>query len=108
MVSIHDGGHDHDDGTVCPGCRFREALVKFFDASISDGGEGWHWATGELRHAMHAALLAIDDMEAASYVPDLPGSDGPHSQYVAASIMRIAAEIEELRSVLLNDPPADE
>ena len=102
MVAFHDG-HEHGDGEVCPGCRFREALARFFDESMIEGQEEWHWATGELRQLMHAALLAFDRIEAAAFDSNAtaPGDDPSHD--AAAAVVMLASSIDRLWHTLTDD-----
>jgi len=96
MVAIE---HDHGDGEVCPGCRFREVLAEFLAQSHEDGREEWYWAVGELRKSMHAALLAIDAIEAGGFYPDADADDPPAD--AAAAITAVGAEIETLWGALM-------
>lgn len=100
MVAVNVGGHDHDDGTTCPGCRFRAALAEFLEHSHDDGREAWHWAVGDLRQHMHAALLALDALEAQPFVDDLDPDDDPAAD-AAAAIAAVGAEIEQLWHTLM-------
>jgi hypothetical protein len=101
MVAIGDD-HDHGEGQVCPACRFREALAEFLEESHSDGREEWHWAVGDLRQSMHAALLALDAIEAQPFDNDADPDDEPAVD-AAAAIVAVGAEIEQLWQALLGD-----
>ena len=99
MVAIRE--HDHGDGERCPGCRFRKALAEFLARAHEDGRQEWHWAVGELRQAMHAALLALDAIDAAAFddVPD-DADDDPAAD-AAEAISDVGAEIEQLWNALI-------
>ena len=110
MVAV--GEHDHGDGERCPGCRFREALAEFLARSHEDGRQEWHWAVGDLRQSMHAALFAIDAIEAAALdpVPDDPDVgpvDDPAAD-AATAIANVGAEIEQLWHALMGEGQGDD
>ena len=101
MVAI--GEHDHGGGELCPGCRFRRTLAEFLATSHSDGREEWHWAIGELRQHMHAALLALDAIEAQPFADadDPDDDDDDPAADAAFAIMAVGAQIEELWGALV-------
>ncbi len=102
MVAISKDDHDHGEGQVCPACQFRKALAGFLERSHDDGREEWHYAVGELRQSMHAALLALDAIEAQPFDND-PDPDDEPAVDAAAAIVAEGAEIEELFQVLVGD-----
>ncbi len=104
MVMIN-GGHDHGDGSVGSGCRFREALAEFLLEAHDEGREVWHWAVGDLRQRMHAALLAIDAIESMPFADAKPDED-PAAD-AAAAITAVGSEIEHLWHELMGCPPSD-
>jgi hypothetical protein len=99
MVALHNGRHEHGDGEVCPACRFREVLAAFLAECNAEGREEWHWAVGDLRQRMHAALLAIDRVEASGFVAD-DADDEPEVD-AANAITAVASVIEELWHALM-------
>jgi hypothetical protein len=99
MVAMHDG-HDHD-GNRCPGCQFRKALAGFLAQAHEDGGREWHWAVGDLRQAMHAALLTLDAMDAAAFDDDPADADDDPAADAADAIADLGSEIEELWHALV-------
>jgi hypothetical protein len=103
MVAMNDD-HDHGDGEACPGCRFKAALAKFLEQSHSEGRQEWHWAIGELRQHMHAALLSLDAIEAAAFgdADDDELDDDP-AKAAAFAILNVGNEISELRDALMPD-----
>ena len=106
MVAIGDD-HSHGDGEACPGCRFKAALARFLEHSHSEGRQEWHWAIGELRQHMHAALLSLDAIEAAALgdADDDELDDDP-AEAAAFAIVNVGNEISELRETLMgNDDP---
>jgi hypothetical protein len=107
MVAI--GEHDHDGGNICPGCRFRKALAALLTRAHADGRQEWHWAVGELRQAMHAALLSLDAMDAAAFDddPEDDPDDDPAAD-AADAIADVGAEIEQLWRMLMGDGEADD
>ncbi len=106
MVAL---GHDHDGGSVCPGCRFRKALAAFLERAHEDGRQEWHWAVGDLRQAMHAALLALDAIDAAAFDddPDDDADDDPAAD-AANAIAGVGAEIEQLWHAIMDTPDQGE
>jgi len=103
MVAFHDG-HDHGDGNVCPGCRFRKVLAEFLARAHEDGRQEWHWAVGDLRQAMHAALLALDAIDAAAFDNDARDADDDPAADAAEAITDVGAEIEQLWHALMGTP----
>ncbi len=101
MVAIH-GEHDHGDGNICPRCQFRKALAEFLAQSHDDGREEWHWAVGDLRQSMHAALLALDAIEAQPFTDDDDPDDDPAAD-AAAAITAVGSEIHTLWHTLVAD-----
>ena len=103
MVAMRDD-HNHGDGEACPGCRFKAALAKFLEDSHSEGRQEWHWAIGELRQHMHAALLSLDAIEAAAFgdADDDELDDDP-AEAAAFAIVNVGNEISELRDALMPD-----
>jgi hypothetical protein len=103
MVAMN-GDHDHGDGEACPGCRFKAALARFLEDSHSEGRQEWHWAIGELRQHMHAALLSLDAIEAAAFgdADDDELDDDP-AEAAAFAIVNVGNEISELRDALMPD-----
>lgn len=99
MVAI--GEHDHGDGPVCPGCQFKAALAGYFAESRHDGDEEWHWATGDLRKHMHAALLALDRIEAEAFGDATRHDDHDHARDAADALFAIDAELHKLWHVLV-------
>ena len=99
MVAIE---HDHGGGNVCPGCRFREALAEFLAESHAEGRHEWHWAVGDLRQSMHAALLALDAMDAAAFDDDPDDADDPAAA-AARAITNLGADIDQFWHTLMDD-----
>jgi hypothetical protein len=99
MVAIE---HDHDGGNVCPGCRFRKALGEFLAQAHEDGRQEWHWAVGDLRRAMHAALLALDAVDAAAFDDEPDEADDDPAADAAAAITEVGSEIEQLWHALMS------
>lgn len=104
MVSLNDGGHDHGDWWNCPGCLFREAMYGVLKSSHEGGPKAWHHTVGDLRRAMHAALLALDHIEARPYTdagPPAPFEDA------ADAIAKVGERMEELWHALMDDEHDD-
>ena len=103
MVAINDK-HDHGDGEACPNCRFKAALAVFLEQSHGEGHEEWHWAIGELRQHMHAALLALDAIEAAPFDgSDDDDLDDDPAEAAAFAIANVGSEINELWTALVGN-----
>jgi len=101
MVAIDHGGHDHDDGNICPGCQFRKALAEFLARAHEHGRQEWHWAVGDLRQAMHAALLALDAIDADAFDDDPDEGDDDPAADAADAITDVGAEIEQIWHLLM-------
>ncbi len=100
MVAFHDGP-DHGDEKVCPGCQFRRVLAEFLAGAHEDGRQEWHWAVGDLRQAMHKALLALDAIDAAAFDDDPDEADDDPAADAAEAITDVGAEIEQLWQTLM-------
>ncbi len=98
MVAIQ---HDHEGGNICPGCKFRRALTEFLAQAHDDGRETWHYAVGDLRQSMHAALLALDAIEAAAFDPDPDDADDDPAEDAAVAITEVGAEIDTIWHALM-------
>lgn len=103
MVSLNR--HDHGGGEVCRGCQFKARLAEFLEQAHGEGREQWHYAVGELRRQMHAALLALDAIEAEPYSNDASEDDLPEA--AAFAISDVGAEVDELWRLLMPDSQAD-
>jgi hypothetical protein len=103
MVAIRREEHDHGNGPVCPGCRFKAELAGFLEQSHSEGRDHWHFAIGDLRTAMHHALLALDHIEAAPFHDADDADDDADDPAVDAAfaISAVGVEIEELWRLLM-------
>jgi len=101
VIAIQEGGHDHSDGNVCPACRFRKALAVFLERAHEHGRQEWHWAVGDLRQAMHAALHALDAIDAAAFDDDPDDADDHPAVDAADAITDVGAEIEQLWHALV-------
>jgi hypothetical protein len=101
MVAMNDDGPN--DCSACPGCRFKMALANYFTESRRDGDEEWHWATGDLRRHMHAALLALDGIEATAFGDASRHDDHDHASDAASALYAIEAELPQLWHVLMDD-----
>ena len=100
MVAI--GEHDHGDGELCPGCRFRKALAEFLSRAHDDGREEWHWAVGDLRAHLYGVLLALAAIEAQPFADDDDPDDDPAAD-AAAAIAAVGSEIQNLWQTLMAD-----
>jgi hypothetical protein len=98
MVAIQ---HDHSDGNICPSCRFRKAMAEFLARAHGDGREAWHWTVGDLRHAMHSALLSLDAIDAAAFDDDSDERDDDPVVDAADAITDVGAEIEQLWHLIM-------
>lgn len=107
MVAIPDGGHEHDDGQLCPGCRFREALTEHLGRVAQEGGEAWVWTVGALTELMGTAAAALARLRNAQY-DDSIGDDDDSAAEAAAAISRLGGEIHELWHMLLDDDDDDD
>jgi len=100
MVAIHDG-HDHDDGYICPGCRFREALAEFLEGMADEPEIAWHEATGDIIFLMSNALAALGALRVGRFDGDLHDRD--HAAMAAAAISRLGGKIEDLYDAIMHD-----
>lgn len=102
MVTFNDGGHEHEDGTVCPGCRFRAVLAEHLAWAAGDSDESWHDLTGEMIELMGTALGALTRLRATRLDGD--HEDDDHSaQEAAAVISQLGGVIDETWHALMDD-----
>ena len=69
MVAMNDD-HDHGDGEVCPGCRFKAALAEHLKHVADEGGEAWVYTTGEIMELMGTAIGALSRLRNARFEND--------------------------------------
>lgn len=99
MVARNDG-HDHSEGQVCEGCRFKAALADHLEIAAEEGGEVWVHTTGEIVELMGTASAALARLRNAQFDDD--GSDPADSaDEAAAAISRLGGAIEELWHALM-------
>ena len=103
MVAI--GEHDHGDGELCPGCRFREALAEFLEGMAGEPESAWHDATAEIILLMNGAMVALNSLRASRSGGDLHHDD--HATMAAAAISRLGGKIEELYDAIMRDDGDD-
>ncbi len=105
MVGLNDE-HDHGDGPVCPGCRFREALAEQLEWAAAADETSWHEFTGELIVLMGTVLSTLTALRAAHVededVPDTTAATA------AAAIARLGGVIDGMWHVLLDDDQDDD
>jgi len=104
MVSLSD--HDHGDGPVCPGCRFKAVLAEHLEWAAGDGDESWHDLTGELVVLMSTALSMLTALRMAA----VGGHGTPDNTAMAAAgaISRLGGVIEETWHALMDDDQDDD
>lgn len=105
MVAI-DGGHNHDDGEQCAGCRFRQELAEHLEWSVGEDETTWFELTGELMTLMATAMAAITQLRYVrlEHRDDVDPKGAAHT--AAAAISRAAGVIEEMRQALMEDEHA--
>lgn len=75
---------------------------SFLARAHEDGRQEWHWAVGDLRQAMHAALLALDAIDAAAFDDDPDDAEDDPAADAAEAISDVGAEIEQLWHALMH------
>lgn len=106
MVAFHDGHHEHGDGEVCPGCRFKQELAEHLEWAAEDSELSWHECTGEITHVMCESLAALTALRAGRFDPDV--ADADNATRAAAAISRLGGVIQEMRVALMDDDAADD
>jgi hypothetical protein len=104
MVAIHDV-HDHGDGEVCPGCRFKAVLAEHLEMFAGDTDESWHEFTGEMMVLMGTALSMLTALRLAA----VGGHGTPDNTAMAAAsaISRLGGVIDETWHMLMDDDADD-
>jgi hypothetical protein len=100
MVAFHDG-HEHEDGHVCPGCRFKAVLAEHLEWAAHDGDESWHDLTGELMVLMGTAISMLTALRLAA-AGDHPTPDNTATA-AASAISRLGGVIDETWHALMDD-----
>jgi hypothetical protein len=101
MVAFIDSDHEHDDGEVCPGCRFKQELAEHLEWAAGDSELSWHEVTGEITHLMCEALAALTALHAAQFDDEVVSPDT--APRAAAAISRLGGAIQELWIALMED-----
>lgn len=102
MVTLNDD-HDHGDGSLCPGCRFREKLTELLSGG-ADGGGGDQWV-----HTVTSLIgFANDAHEALTRLLDSQyerPSDTPQdiANQAATAVGRLGRALGDLWNVLMDD-----
>ena len=100
MVAFHDG-HDHGDGEVCPGCRFRQELAEHLEWLAGDSELSWHECTAEITNVMCEALAALTALRAGRFNPAVADPDS--AARAAAAISRLGGMIHSIGVALMED-----
>lgn len=105
MVSLNDGGHDHGDGPVCPGCQFKAELAEHLEWANGHSEEAWLDLTGELMVLMGTALSMLTALR----MSHVEGAESPHSTAAsaAAAISRLGGVIDETWHMVMDDEHDD-
>lgn len=106
MIARDGSDHDHGDGEVCPGCRFKATLAEHLEWAAADSEIGWHEFTAEITHVMCAALAALTALRAGRFDPDV--GDPDNATRAAAAISRLGGVIESMWVALMDDHDADD
>ncbi len=59
MVALGEGGHDHDDGQMCPECEFRSRLADLIQRAADGHERHWDDLQGGLVDCMFDAMWAL-------------------------------------------------
>ena len=103
MVAIE---HDHGDGEVCPGCRFKQELAEHLDSAAEDSELAWHECTAEIMNVMCEALAALTAIRAGRFDPDVADPDS--AARAAAAISRLGGLVQDMAAVLMDDDDAND
>ncbi len=106
MVAINNDGHDHDDGEVCPGCRFKQELAEHLEWAAGDSELSWHECTAEITHVMGEAMAALTALQRGRFDPDV--ADAEDATRAAAAISRLGGVIQEMWVALMDDDDEDD
>ena len=101
MVSIDEGGHDHDGGELCPRCQFIDRVGEYLTAAASDGADEWQHDVGPFIDKMYSALWAMQRLwaeEQTNYSDEIDNA-GEAARAIAA----LGAEIDQLWHTLMDD-----
>jgi hypothetical protein len=101
MVAFLESGHEHGDGDVCPGCKFKAALAEHLAWAAGDSELSWHECTAEITNVMCESLAALTALRAGRFDNDVadPGS----AARAAATISRLGGVIQSMWVALMDD-----
>ncbi len=105
-VAFLNSEHDHGDGEVCPGCRFKATLAEHLEWAAEDSELSWHEATAEITHVMCEALAALTVLRAGRFDHDVADPDA--AARAAAAISRLGGVIQSMWAALMDDDDADD
>jgi hypothetical protein len=110
MVAMHDG-HDHGEGELCHGCRFRKELAEFLAGEASGSEAHWHDTTAEIIELMTMALSSLTTLRVTKFDDHDDDTDNDDAEMAAAAISRLGGAIHELWHVVMDgdagEPSAD-
>jgi hypothetical protein len=101
MVAMNGGDHEHEDGEVCQGCRFKAELAEHLKWAAGDGDESWHTLTGELMVLMGTTLSMLTALRMAAV--DGHGAPGNTAMEAASAISRLGGVIDETWHLVMDD-----
>lgn len=106
MVAIHEG-HDHGEGQVCPGCKFRKELAEFLAGEARSSEADWHDTTAEIIELMTSAVSALTTLRYVKFDDEDDATDNDEAEMAAAAISRLGGAIHELWHVVMDDDADD-
>ncbi len=106
MVAFPSSEHEHGDGDVCPGCKFKAALAEHLTWAAGDSELSWHECTAEITNVMCEALAALTALRAGRF--DHAVTDPGAAARAAATISRLGGVIQSMWVALMDDDDADD
>lgn len=105
MVTFNHG-HDHGEGRVCPGCRFKAVLAEHLEWAADESEIAWHELTGELIVLMGTALSALTALRSAH----VEGEDvaANTANVAAAAVSRLGGVIDEMWHAMMDDDVSED
>jgi len=99
MVAIRNE-HDHGDGPVCPGCRFKAVLAEHLEWAADDSEVAWHELTGELIALMGTAISTLTVLRASHVEGDEVPANAANA--AAAAVSRLGGVIDDMWHALMD------
>lgn len=106
MVAISDGGHEHDDGQLCPVCEFKSRLAVLIQRTADGHERHWDDLQGGLVDCMFDAMWALRRTRRERFTDE--HDEIANAWEAAARLVQLAVLLSDLRDRVMDDPSLDD